>query len=70
MVPILRDFVRLKNHVERLKSRLWELQEIYDEVWRMLERMELCIKGREYDHWSDEDSPKGENVPGVRHKKK
>lgn len=28
----------------------------------------LRILAREYDHWRDDDSPKGETVPGVRYK--
>lgn len=27
------------------------------------------IRSLEYDHYRSDDSPKGENVPGVRHRK-
>mgnify|MGYP001609083447 CR=1 FL=1 len=28
----------------------------------------LAILSKEYDHWRDDDSPKGETVPGVRYR--
>ena len=30
-------------------------------------RLESIIRSIEYQNWTDEDSPKGETVPGVRH---
>lgn len=33
-----------------------------------LARLALHVRELEYDHYRSDDSPKGENVPGVRHR--
>ena len=35
---------------------------------RQLEDLATRIRGLEYSQYRDDDSPKGENVPGVRHR--
>lgn len=35
---------------------------------KQLEEIALYIRGLEYDHYRSDDSPKGENVPGVRYR--
>lgn len=35
---------------------------------KQLEALARRIRELEYDHYRSDDSPKGENVPGVRHR--
>lgn len=34
-----------------------------------LEMLRLKIRALEYERYREDDSPKGENIPGVRHRK-
>lgn len=38
-------------------------------VWILwMERIWLALCSKDYSHWCESDSPKGESIPGVRHR--
>ena len=52
--------------------RRWEISKLMEEEFRItyeeLQQVQLQIAGRDYDHYREDDSPKGETIPGVRYR--